>query len=242
MTVLVVGASGETGRLLVNQLLGKHIAVRIIVRDAVKVAPYFSESANLSITQANILEMNEIELQNVVDGCDAIASCLGHNITFKGVFGKPHFVVADSVKRLCKAVKAGNAKQAVKFVLMNTTGNRNKDLEEKSSPVEKCLFSLLRNLVPPQKDNEEAAEYLRCNHKNDKLIEWVAVRPDGLFNEAEVSEYAVFPSPIRSPLFNAGVTSRINVAHFMAELIQDSELWQKWKSRMPVIYNKSSVL
>jgi len=41
----------------------------------------------------------------------------------------------------------------------------------------------------------------------------------------------------RSALFASGVTSRINVAHFMANLITDDHLWQQWKGRMPVIYN-----
>jgi hypothetical protein len=32
--------------------------------------------------------------------------------------------------------------------------------------------------------------------------------------------------------------SRINVAHFMARLAVEDELWQEWKGQMPVIYNK----
>ena len=35
------------------------------------------------------------------------------------------------------------------------------------------------------------------------------------------------------------VTSRINVAHFMADLITDSDTWNRWKGKMPVIYNKA---
>jgi hypothetical protein len=74
--------------------------------------------------------------------------------------------------------------------------------------------------------------------KGNTHIEWIAVRPDTLINEAEVSEYTVHPSPVRSPIFNAGKTSRINVANFMACLLKDEELWKQWKFRTPVIYNK----
>lgn len=56
-------------------------------------------------------------------------------------------------------------------------------------------------------------------------------------NEDEVTEYNVYPSPIRSAIFDAGKTSRINVGQFMADLITDSEVWNKWKGQMPVIYN-----
>ena len=64
------------------------------------------------------------------------------------------------------------------------------------------------------------------------------VRPDNLINADEVTEYEVHPSPIRSAIFKAGKTSRINVAHFMAELITDENTWAKWWGQMPVVYNK----
>jgi hypothetical protein len=85
-----------------------------------------------------------------------------------------------------------------------------------------------------------AADYLRTKiGQNDGAVEWVAVRPDSLINEDQVTEYEVHPSPIRSAIFDAGLTSRINVGHFMVDLITDDNLWTKWKGQMPVIYNKA---
>jgi hypothetical protein len=87
-------------------------------------------------------------------------------------------------------------------------------------------------------DNEKAADFLRTEiGQNDGVIEWAAVRPDGLIDESEVSEYDVHSSPTRSALFDAGTTSRINVGHFMSDLITDHDTWIKWKGQMPVIYN-----
>ena len=74
--------------------------------------------------------------------------------------------------------------------------------------------------------------------KNDKVVEWVVVRPDGLIDENEVSKYTAHPSPTRSAIFNDGKVSRVNVAAFMNKLITDQNLWEKWKGQMPVIYNK----
>ena len=89
-------------------------------------------------------------------------------------------------------------------------------------------------------DNEQAADYLRTRiGQNDGTIEWAAVRPDNLIDEDQVTEYEVYASPIRSAIFDAGSTSRINVAHFMADLITDEDIWNAWKGQMPVIYNKS---
>ena len=102
------------------------------------------------------------------------------------------------------------------------------------------MIWLLRLLLPPHVDNENAADYLRTEiGLNDSEIEWSAVRPDGLVDESEVTDYEVHPSPTRSAIFDAGTTSRINVGHFMAELITDGGVWSKWKGQMPVIYNKT---
>lgn len=239
MTVLVVGASGATGRLLVSQLLERGLNVKIIVRDSRATSEQFQQTDKLSILQGSILDIDDATLAEYVRGCDAVASCLGHNMTPKGIFGKSRFLVTDATKKLCAAIKANNPARAVKYVLMNTSGNKNKNLDEKQTLPEKCLLFLIRNLVPPQKDNEEAAEYLRrIIGSDDKIIEWTAVRPDSLIDEARVSEYEICASPTRSPLFNPGKTSRINAGHFMAELITNNDIWNKWKGAMPVVYNR----
>lgn len=66
------------------------------------------------------------------------------------------------------------------------------------------------------------------------------MRPDSLIDESQVTDYEVYPSPTRSSIFNAGKTSRINVGNFMADLMTDDVLWNKWKGQMPVIYNKAA--
>jgi hypothetical protein len=120
-------------------------------------------------------------------------------------------------------------------------GNRNRDLNEQVSFGEKIVLGFYRAVLPPQADNELAADYLRTAiGQNDAAIEWVVVRPDSLRNEDSVTEYTLHPSPIRSAIFNPGQTSRINVAHFMAELITDDATWKKWKGQMPVIYDKTA--
>jgi hypothetical protein len=124
---------------------------------------------------------------------------------------------------------------------MNTAGNSNRDRDEHVSLGQKCVMALLRLLLPPHVDNEKAADYLRTDiGQSDGAIEWAVVRPDNLVNQDAVTEYDVHPSPIRSAIFDAGVTSRINVGHFMADLITDDATWNRWKGQMPVIYNKAS--
>ena len=238
MSILVVGASGATGRLLVEQLLNQGESVKVIVRSIQSLPERLVQNDRLTITEASLLDMTDVELQAQVQGCHAIASCLGHNLTFNGMFGHPRRLVTDSVKRLCKAIEKTNPAVPVKFVLMNTTGNQNKQAGEKITLGHNIVVSLLRCLLPPHADNEEAASFLQSNYGSGLgMIEWAAVRPDGLVNEESITPYNVFQSPTRDPIFDAGKTSRINVAGFMAKLMINQETWSNWQGKMPVIYN-----
>ncbi len=238
MTSLVVGATGATGRLLVQQLLERGEHVKAIVRTRGRLPEEVLRSDGLEVTQASLLDLSDRELADHVRGCQAVASCLGHNMSFKGIYGQPRRLVTDATRRLCDAIKPLRPATPTRFVLMNTAGNSNRDLDEPISFAQKCQIALLRLLLPPHVDNEQAADYLRVEIGQQALaIEWAAVRPDTLVDMDEVTPYDVHPSPTRSAIFNAGETSRINVAHFMAELITDDETWSSWSGRMPVIYN-----
>ena len=237
-TTLVVGASGATGKQLVDRLLSMRQKVRIIVRSSANIPDTWQKHDRLSIITANISEMRLAEMAAYTQDCQAVASCLGHNISLKGIYGKPRKLVTDSVKLLCAAIEENSPEQAVKFVLMNTAGNRNRAIDEAVSFGQKLLIGLIRMLLPPHVDNEQAADYLRINiGQKHPSIEWVAVRPDSLIDEDKVTDYQAYPSPIRSAIFNPGKTSRINVGHFMAKLITDDMSWNQWKGQMPVIYN-----
>ena len=242
MATLVVGASGATGRLLVEQLLNQGQNVKIIVRELISLPDNIKNHDNASVIQASILDVGDAEMAGHVRGCDAVASCLGHNMSLRGVYGHPRRLVTDATRRLCNAIKANKPETPVRFVLMNTTGNSNRDLSEKISYGQQFVIWLLRLLLPPHVDNEKAADFLRTKiGQNDRVIEWVAVRPDNLIDESEVTGYEVHASPTRSAIFDAGTTSRINVGHFMADLISNRDTWIKWKGQMPVIYNKTQL-
>jgi len=241
MTTLVVGATGATGRLLVEQLLDRGQHVKVIVRSPDKLPDDLKNHDHLFVIRASVLSPSDAEMSQHVNGCAAVASCLGHELTLKGIYGHPRRLVTDATRRLCNAIKANKSEKPIKFVLMNTAGNSNRDLHEPTSFGQRFVIGLLRLLLPPHVDNEKAADYLRTDiGQNNDTIEWTAVRPDSLINENKVTEYEVHPSPTRSALFDPGVTSRINVAHFMADLITDDDTWNKWKGQMPVIYNKES--
>lgn len=239
MSVLVLGASGATGSLVVRQLIRRNIETKILIRKSARLAKEIKESNLVEIVKGNINELNSNEMESLLQNCDVVISCLGHNITFKGLFGHPRYLVRDAVRNVCEAAKKSSSGK-VKLVLMSTTAYTNKLSGEKDSLGEKLIFSLLTLLLPPQRDNVKAADYLlRQIGKQDKKVEWIAVRPDTLIDEDKESAYIIKHHRVRSTIFNAGKTSRINVSHFMAELVTDEGLWKKWLFKTPVIYNKS---
>lgn len=243
MTTLVVGASGATGRWLVRRLLERGATVKSVVRSPARLPADIRTHARSIVVAGSALEMDAGVLAAHVRGCDAVASCLGHHLTVAGIWGPPWLLVAETTRRLCDAIRSNRPERPVRFALMNTTGNRDRDLAERRSFAERCVLGLVRALVPPQRDNERAAEHLRTLvGRRDAAIEWVVVRPDTLIDADEVTPYVALPSPIRSPVFDAGRVSRINVGDFMAALITDDASWSTWRGRMPVLYDRASSL
>jgi len=195
MNILVVGATGMTGRSLVEQLLGKNYKVRIIVRSSHKLPAVIVENPNTTTIEASVLGLTDEELTEHVKNCDAVVSCLGHVMNFKGIFGEPKKLCTDATRNLCNSLAKHTLPKPTKLILMNTVGVQNPDLEENRSRFDRGLLTLLRHTLPPHRDNETAAEYLHNTvGKENKSIEWCCVRPDSLIN-AEVSPYDITESP-----------------------------------------------
>jgi uncharacterized protein YbjT (DUF2867 family) len=94
MTVLVVGASGATGSKLVEQLLIEKHKIKVIVRSPEKLLESWKTNDNLQIISASLLDLSDAEMRVIVSDCDAVASCLGYNMTFKGIYAKPRRLVS----------------------------------------------------------------------------------------------------------------------------------------------------
>jgi len=238
MKTLVLGASGATGKHVVNELLKLDQKVKVLVRPASNYPKEWESDKNVKIIKGKISEIEVNEMLEIIQDCTKVASCLGHNLSFQGIYGKPKKLVTDAVDLIYKASKKRKTKEALKFVLMNTAGNSNRDLVEKISFAEKLLVGLLRILLPPHKDNEDASDFLRKDvGKNNADMQWIVVRPDSLINLNETTAYALFESPTSSAIFKPRKTSRINVGNLIARLFTEGSLWKKWKGRMPVVYN-----
>lgn len=237
-TTLLLGATGATGSLVLTQLLAKNRQIKIIVRDINRLPSQIIENELVEVIQGDLLGFSDTELQQYLLGCTAVVSCLGHNLTLKGIYGYPRRLVTESAERIVEAVKQNDPSKPVKYVLMNSNGYRNRDTDQAISFMQKCVIGLIRILLPPHADNEHAAEFFRLKvGLKNASIHWVVVRPSGLNNDPVISQYSLHPAPTRSAIFEDGSVSRINVGHFISGLITNQVLWKEWKGKMPVIYN-----
>jgi len=236
MKAFVLGASGATGKLVVKQLIKKNIQVRVVVRESAIIPVHISDDKSIEVIKGSINDFDIVKIKDLVKDCESVISCLGHNLSFKGIYGSPHKLVYNTVVKIIEVLKSPELN--TKFILMSTTAYTNRKTGEVNTFGEKIVFSLLKVLLPPHKDNMLAADHLVYKLGSKTNIDWVAVRPDSLIDEENVSEYEIHNNKVRGPIFNPGKTSRINVSNFMAELVTNDKLWQEWKHKTPVIYNK----
>ena len=235
-TVLLVGGTGRTGRRVLQQLLGRGVSVRAIVRSGGKLPPDVAENPNLTAIEASLLSLRDDELQQHLRGCDAVISCLGHVLSLKGIFGQPRDLVTRATMRLCRGVEALRPPAPVKFILMSSVSvHRPGGLDTRRGTFERAFLWMLGGVLPPAKDNQRAADFLIEVGPNNAFVEWAAIRPDSLL-EGDVSEYALHEGLV-SGLLKPGSTNMANVAHFMCELATDPEVWDDWRGRLPVIVN-----
>jgi hypothetical protein len=259
-TTLVVGATGATGatgKHVVQFLLDQGHTVKVVARSKERMRNLLSTSSHdddksyygsrLQITETSILDLCDQELQDLVDGCDAVVSCLGHNLTLSGIWSQQtRRLVTDSVRRLTEAMSKdddnSSSSKKKKFVLMGSDGVAAPH-DNRRGWFDRSVLWLLRYLIPPHADNEQAAAYL-LDMKNNKttknttgtIIEWIIVRPTGL-KEAEVSKFQLYVKP-QGSLFFLGIATRANVAQFMVELVLNKDnQWEQYKYQMPVLHD-----
>jgi nucleoside-diphosphate-sugar epimerase len=239
-TVLLFGGTGRTGGRVLAQLLARGIAVRAVVRSASRLPPG-AGGDGLTVVEADPLTMSDEELQRQLRGCAAVVSCLGHTLSFRGVFGPPRDLVTRVTSRVCAAITALAPAKPVKLVLMSSVSvHRSRRFDPRRGTFDRAALWLIRALVPPARDNQVAADLLLERlGADDPFVQWVVVRPDSLL-EGIVTGYELHDGLVTA-VFSPASTNMANVAHFMCELVADPKAWDAWRGKLPVIVNAGSV-
>lgn len=170
--VLVVGATGNTGRRVVAQLRAKGVAVRAGSRDTKKASSLGLAAAGAELVQLDVLDKASIEA--AMQGCTAVICATGFTPSLNFKKDNPAKVDHEGTDNLV-AVATAPGSSVKRFVLVTSLLTNAKAAGQGNNDNYKFLNALGGVL-----DEKLAAELnLRASG-----LDYVIVRPGGLSNEA----------------------------------------------------------
>lgn len=191
MKAFVAGATGETGRRIVQELVQRHIPVKALVRDAQKAKEILPEGVEIAVGDVLQIESVRAAMADCTVVLCATGAKPGWDVT------APYRVDFEGTKNLVDVAKAQGIEQ---FVLVSSVG-----ASQLFHPLN--LFWLI--LVW----KKQAEEYLQKSG-----IPYTIVRPGGLKNE-DNSDKVVFYS--ENTLSLSGVIPRQKVAQACVEALRE---------------------
>jgi putative NADH-flavin reductase len=201
--VLIIGATGGTGRQLVEQALTAGHDVTAFVRDLEKIRVRHEP---LRVVQGDILDFNSLDL--AVAGQEAVLSSLGTKSVFK-----PVKVFSEGTSNLLRAM----TKHGVHRLICITGIGAGDSRGHGGFFYDKIILPIFLKRIYRDKDKQE--ELIR---KSDR--DWTIVRPGFLTNGPPKGNYRVLTDLTGGTV---GRISRADVAAFMvAQLNSDRYLCQ----------------
>jgi len=198
MKILLLGATGRTGQLLLEQALERGHIVHALVRDKQKI-PF--QRYNLLLFEGT--PSDKIALEKAIAGCEVVISVL--NISRKNEFPwaglrTPKDFLSATMKNIIELAGKNNIHRVV-FTSAWGVSETKKDLPS--------WFRWLldhSNLRYPYRDHERQEELIKRSG-----IEWTAVRPVFLTNSKNrmslymiIIQILIYLSAVRISLFYAG--------------------------------------
>lgn len=169
MKVIVFGASGGTGRHIVEQALEAGHKVTAFVRTPTKLE---IKHANLNVFQGDVTNVEKVE-QSII-GQDAVLSALGPT--------RPP--VPGMMKTAAKNIVAAMEKHGVKRII-STTGGGVRDPQDQPKLIDHIMKGLLTLLAGPVlKDSEANVNVIRNSD-----LDWTIVRYPRLLDGQHTGKY-----------------------------------------------------
>jgi putative NADH-flavin reductase len=195
--VLIIGATGATGRILMGEALAQGHEVTALARNPSAVAP---EDHRPRVLQGNALDPSSVE--TAVAGQDAVLSALGTRST------RPTTLFSESTQNIISAMKKHGVRRLVCITGIGTGDSKGHG----GFLYDRIILPFVVKNVYEDKDRQEEA--IRQSE-----LDWVIVRPAQLTDEPARGEYRVF----LGGAYAAKKISRADVAAFMlAQLTDDT--------------------
>jgi len=211
MNVLIIGATGGTGRELVKQALERGHIVTALVRkpDRARLTdPTASgQRPNLRIMQGNVLDYESVS--RAVQGQDAVLSALGH----KRWLG-PTRILSDGTKNIVKAMKAHNVSRFICETSLSVGDSFGK------LGLINTLF-VIPIILPFYFWDKGRQEHII----RESTLQWTIVRPGPLNNRKGRKKYK-HGEKVGNYIWTFGI-SRADVADFMLNQLTDETYVRK---------------
>jgi putative NADH-flavin reductase len=203
--VLIIGATGATGQILMGEALAQGHEVTALARNPSAVAP---EDHRPRVLQGNALEASSVEA--AVAGQDAVLSALGTRST------RPTTLFSESTSNVISAMRQHGVRRLVCITGIGTGESKG----HVGFLYDRIILPFVLKNVYEDKDRQEDAI-------KQSDLDWVIVRPARLTDEPAKGEYRIF---LRGS-YTAKRISRADVAAFMLTQLTDDTYVRK----MPVI-------
>ena len=204
MNLLIIGATGGTGRELVKQALEQGHKVTAFVRNPEK---FQLQHSNLTIAKGNVLEADSVE--SAVMGKDAVLSALGHKRWFIKTT-----ILSEGTKNIISAMQKYGVKRFIcetSLGISDTWGRLGLYYTLFVIPVITYFYF---------KDKERQERFIK-----ESTLDWTIVRPGQLTNGRKRGVYR-HGNDIGSWIFTVHI-SRADVADFMLSQLVGSEYLRK---------------
>lgn len=206
MKILLLGATGRTGREILHQALQAGIAVNVLVRDSGKI-----KLVNKALRIVESKTLDKTALRNAMQGCDAVISAL--NISRNSDFPwsslrTPKTLLSDTVRNVIEIAPELTIKR---IIVLSAWGVHE---TKKDIPFWFRWLIDFSHIGAGYRDHERQETLLEASN-----LDWTSIRPVGLTNFKG-------RKPILTTITNNSpkpnlVISRSNVAHYLLEVYRD---------------------
>lgn len=206
MSIVVFGANGPTGRLLVSHALAAGHQVIAVTRRPDK---FPQQHPNLTVARADVLDASAVE--GVVSGADAILSTLGAPYGLKQVA-----VYSVGARNILTAMERH---QVRRVVVVSSSATDPKPYADAGFFFNRVVQPFVVNVLGKTvyEDMRRMEELIRNSE-----VDWTIVRPSGLFDADFVSDYELAEDHIAGRF-----TARSDLAAAMLAQVDDERYVRK---------------
>ncbi|MEO0411673.1 MAG: NAD(P)-binding oxidoreductase [Pseudomonadota bacterium] len=197
MKIALLGATGGTGKSIIEQALSAGHQVSALVRDVSKL----SSQDGLTITQGDARDGHAVSA--VINGADAVISTLGN------FNRKPNTEVSDAAKVFVTAMEETGPKR---LVVVTTIGVGDSYKPLKSPMFKYVVIGWVARHIWKDRERQEAVI-------EASSLDWTIVRPGGLTDAPHTGQYQVVDGGAAQPKKIS--IGRADVADFCLKALKD---------------------